>query len=94
MAKIKFTSLGQFYVSTTTMQISEEMEKGQREATKRIVEEPEDPFRDDYFVHLEGGLNINLDRVASNEEKSHSSEEDNEALNKMYIIETLDQELE
>lgn len=72
------------------MQISEEMEKHQRESIKGIVEEPKDPFKDDYFEHLEGGLNINLDKMAFDEEKSHSSKEDTEALSQRYIIETSD----
>lgn len=70
------------------------MEKCKREATNDIVEESKDPLKDDYFEHLKGGLHINLDKVTSDEEKSHSSEEDTKALNKRYIIETSNQELE
>lgn len=39
-------------------------------------------------------MSINLENMASGEENSHSSEEDIEALNAKYIIETSDQELE
>lgn len=74
------------------MQISEEMEKRQREAAKGIMEEPKDPFKDDYFEHLERKTDMSVDKVATNEERSHSSK-DTKALNAKYIIETLDQEL-
>lgn len=77
-----------------TMQISKEMEKQQKEASKGIVEEPKDPFKEKYFEHLEGGLNVNVDEVAIDEEKSQSLDEDAEALSENYIIETFDQDLE
>lgn len=52
-----------------TMQISEEMETYQREAFKGIAKEFEDLFKDEYYEHPKGGVNVTIDEVAYEEER-------------------------
>lgn len=76
-----------------TMQISKEMVRQQREATKGVDEEFKDPFRDDYHEHSKH-QNVTIDEVEYEEEGSQSSKEDVEDLGAKYIVESSDQELE
>lgn len=63
----------------------------QWEATKDIGNELGDSDRDDYFKHPEGGLNINIDKVASDDEVQQILQgEGNDQLDEPYEVETLD----
>lgn len=61
-----------------TMQIYKEMEmisiKNPKEIVEDIVEEPKELDREDYFKYLEGGIRVDLDEVASNEEGQQKPE--------------------
>lgn len=78
------------------MKIFEEMERQSvehpKESTKDMTKESEDSDRDDYFEHPEGGLRVNTNKLASNEEgKQMSEKEDAYKLYEYYEFETSDQ---
>lgn len=61
-----------------TMKICEEMERRSEEQIKettKIIEEPKDSDLKDNYEHVEGGLKIDLDEVASDEE-GHETHKD------------------
>jgi hypothetical protein len=57
------------------------------------IEEPKDSNRYNYFLHLEHGINLNIDKVASNDKKLQTPKgEGGDRPKKPYEFESFDEE--